>query len=59
MTSLVVTPAQSVGAIALIGILVAAACDRGIRTNGDSRLFRAVTAGLEAHVGSHILDSVA
>jgi hypothetical protein len=57
-TTLVVTPAQSALAITLMGVLVAVACHRGIRTNGDSRLFRAVTAGLEAHVATHILASV-
>jgi hypothetical protein len=57
-TRLVVTTAQSAGAIALMGVLVATACHRGIRTNGDSRLFRAVSAGLEAHVAAHILSSM-
>jgi hypothetical protein len=57
-TKLLVTPAQSAVAIALMGALVATACHSGIRTNGDSKLFRAVSAGLEAHVATHILASV-
>jgi hypothetical protein len=42
-----------------MGVLVATTCRRGIRTDGDSKLFRAVSAGLEAHVATHILASVA
>jgi hypothetical protein len=55
---LVVTPAQSVLAITLVGALVAAACVRGARTGGGSRLFRAVAAGLEAHTVTHVAASV-
>lgn len=53
-----VTPAQSVIAIALMGLLVAAACRQGSRTNGESRLYRAVLAGLEAHVATHVLAAL-
>jgi hypothetical protein len=34
------------------------ACHRVIRTTGDSKLFRAVSAGLEAQVATQILASV-
>jgi len=54
-----VTTAQSVIAIALVGLLVAGACAQGSRSNGESRLYRAVLAGLEAHVATHVLASVA
>ena len=54
----VVSPAQSVLAIALMGVLVGAACVRGARTRGRSRLYRAVLAGLEAHVVTHIATSI-
>ena len=54
----VVSPAQSVLAIALMGVLVGAACVRGARTHGKSRLYRAVLAGLEAHVVTHIATSI-
>jgi hypothetical protein len=57
-TRLLASPAQSAVAIALMCAPVAAACHRGILTNGDSKLFRAVTAGLEAHVATHILAPV-
>jgi hypothetical protein len=52
-----VTPVQSAAAISLVGALVAVACARGVRSDGGSRLFRAVLAGLEAHVGSHLAAS--
>ena len=55
---ILVTPAQSVIAITLMGLLVGGACIRGIQTNGKSRLYRAATAGLEAHVATHVLASV-
>jgi hypothetical protein len=54
---ILVTPGQSVLAIALVGALVAGACIQGVRTNGESRLYRAVLAGLEAHVVSHVAAS--
>ena len=45
-------------AIALMGVLVGAACVRGARTQGKSRLYRAMLAGLEAHVVTHIATSI-
>lgn len=54
-----ITPRQSWAAVGLMGILVGAACARGIRTDGDSALYRAVLAGLEAHVATHLLASAA
>lgn len=54
----VVSPAQSVLAIALMGVLVGAACVRGAHTQGKSRLYRAVLAGLEAHVVTHVATSI-
>ncbi|TFD81982.1 HXXEE domain-containing protein [Cryobacterium fucosi] len=56
---LLVTPSQSKLAIALMGVLVGAACVRGARTHGKSRLYRSVAAGLEAHVATHIAASIA
>ncbi|WDF35273.1 HXXEE domain-containing protein (plasmid) [Arthrobacter agilis] len=53
-----VSPAQSTLAIALMGLLVTGACTRGIHTSGDSRFFRLVLAGLEAHVLTHVVASV-
>ena len=55
---LLVTPAQSKLAIGLMGLLVGAACIRGARTRGRSRLYRYVAAGLEAHVATHIATSI-
>lgn len=52
------TPRQSWLAVTLMGALVAVACVRGARTGGRSRMYRAVTAGLEAHVISHIAATV-
>ncbi|TFD09540.1 HXXEE domain-containing protein [Cryobacterium sp. TMT1-66-1] len=54
----VVSPAQSVLAIAVMGVLVGAACVRGARSQGKSRLYRAVLGGLEAHVVTHVATSV-
>ncbi|WP_166791757.1 HXXEE domain-containing protein [Cryobacterium sp. Hh14] len=54
----VVSPTQSVLAIALMGVLVGVACVRGTRSQGKSRLYRAVLAGLEAHVVTHIATSI-
>ncbi|WP_420838722.1 HXXEE domain-containing protein [Cryobacterium flavum] len=54
----VVSPSQSVLAIALMGVLVGTACVRGSRTQGKSRLYRAVLAGLEAHVVTHVATSI-
>lgn len=41
-----------------MGILVAVACGRGVHTGGRSRMYRAVVAGLEAHVVTHLGASV-
>lgn len=48
---------QSWAAVGFMGVLVAAACLRGAQTGGGSRLYRAVVAGLEVHVGTHLLAS--
>lgn len=45
---------QSWAAVGLMGILISFACARGASTGGGSRLYRAVTAGLEAHVFTHL-----
>lgn len=45
-------------AVGAMGALVAFACIRGVRTRGRSPLYRAVVAGLEAHVWSHLAASV-
>ncbi|MBK0418253.1 HXXEE domain-containing protein [Leucobacter sp. CSA1] len=50
---------QSWVAVGLMGTLVAFACRRRHRTGGRSRLYRAVTAGLEGHVATHLLASAA
>ena len=55
---LLVTQAQSKLAVGLMGLLVGAACVRGAHTDGKSRLYRYVTAGLEAHVATHIATSI-
>jgi hypothetical protein len=49
---------QSWLAIGLMGVLVAVGCRRGAVANGHSRLYRAMVAGLQAHVGTHLLASV-
>ncbi|MCQ9129131.1 hypothetical protein HMPREF2651_10085 [Corynebacterium sp. HMSC063A05] len=54
-----ITPQQSWIAVGLMGILVAAACGRGVRSTGKSATYRAVVAGLEAHVVTHLGGSVA
>lgn len=51
-----VTGARSVFAVALMGVLVGAACLDGARR--ESALYRAVLAGLEAHVATHLLASL-
>lgn len=51
------TPRQSWVAVGLMGALVAYACARGSRSNGKSVLYRAVVAGLEAHVLTHLCSS--
>lgn len=50
---------QSWVAVGLMGVLVAAACRAGATRGGGSRLYRAVVAGLGAHVVSHVGASVA
>ena len=45
---------QSWAAVGLMGVLVGSACVRGAQTAGGSRLYRAVVAGLGAHVGTHL-----
>lgn len=57
--SLAMNHRQSVVSIGLVGMLVGVSCWRGARTGGESRLFRAVTAGLEGHVFTHVAASVA
>lgn len=49
---------QSWVAVGLMGVLVAAACRAGRGHGGRSRLYRAVVAGLEAHVATHVGASV-
>ncbi|WP_150462953.1 HXXEE domain-containing protein [Nesterenkonia ebinurensis] len=48
---------QSWAAVGLMGTLVGFACVRGARTEGRSQLYRAVTAGLEGHVFTHLAAS--
>lgn len=50
--------AQSWLAVGLMGVVVGAACLRGARTAGRSRAYRAVVAGLDAHVMTHVAASV-
>lgn len=49
---------QSWVAVGLMGVFVAAACRAGRRRGGRSGLYRAVVAGLEAHVSTHVGASV-
>lgn len=56
--TLAINHRQSATAIGLVGLVVGFSCWRGARTNGESRLFRAVTAGLEGHVFTHIAASL-
>ncbi|WP_311476614.1 HXXEE domain-containing protein [uncultured Gulosibacter sp.] len=49
---------QSWLAVGLMAVLVALACHRGAVSNGQSRFYRAMVAGLQAHVGTHLLASV-
>ncbi|MFC7848656.1 HXXEE domain-containing protein [Arthrobacter sp. NPDC057388] len=49
---------QSWTAVGLMGVLVGFACIRGAQTAGSSRLYRAVVAGLGAHVGMHVCATV-
>ena len=50
---------QSWLAVGLMGGLVAAVGVHGRRTQGRSRWYRAMVAGLEAHVGVHLAQSLA
>ncbi len=56
--SLRIDTRQSWAAVGLMGVLIAFLCSRGSRTEGESRLYRAAIAGLEAHVGTHLAGSV-
>lgn len=49
---------QSWLAVGLMGFVVALACRRGAVSNGHSRFYRAVVAGLHGHVVTHLLASV-
>lgn len=53
-----ISPRQSWIAVGLMGILVAAACGRGIQSDGRSAMYRAVVAGLEGHVVTHLVAPV-
>lgn len=53
-----ITPQQSWIAVGLMGILVAVACGRGVHTGGRPKMYRAVAAGPEAHVVTHLGASV-
>lgn len=48
------THAQSWAAVGMAGTVIATACIRGARTRGRSSLYRAVVAGLESHVATHV-----
>ncbi|WP_179129672.1 HXXEE domain-containing protein [Corynebacterium pacaense] len=48
---------QSWTAVGIMGAIVATACWRGYRTGGRSRMYRAVLAGLEGHVYTHLAAS--
>ncbi|HLR28914.1 MAG TPA: HXXEE domain-containing protein [Ruania sp.] len=48
---------QSWCAVGLMGVLVGAACLRGGRRGGQSRLYRLTVAGFEAHVATHVAAS--
>jgi len=52
-----VTHAQAGVAIGAMGVLVAVAARRGERTGGRDGLYQAVTAGLQAHVLTHVATS--
>lgn len=53
------TPAQSWATVGIMGLGIAVACIDGYRTEGRSKAYRAVVAGLGAHVFTHIAASVA
>ena len=48
---------QSWVAVGLMGVVVALACRAGVRSSGRSKWYRAVVAGLEGHVLTHVLAS--
>ena len=50
---------QSWTAVGLMGALVLVTCGLGVRSSGRSPVYRAVVAGLEAHVVSHLGASIA
>lgn len=45
---------EEAAAVGLMAPLVGLACLRGARTNGRSRFYRAIIAGLGAHAGTHL-----
>lgn len=53
------SPRQSWTAVGLMGVFVGAACIRGGITSGKSGLYRRTVAGLELHVASHLVSSLA
>ncbi len=53
------TTPQSWAAIGLMGVALAGICERGARTDGASRLYRATVAGLRGHVATHLLSAAA
>lgn len=57
--SLRMTTVQSAAAVGLMGGYLGVVCLRGARTHGRSRLYRYAVAGLEAHVFTHLLSSLA
>jgi hypothetical protein len=48
---------QSWVAVGLMGAIVALACHAGAKTEGRSKSYRAVVAGLEGHVATHLVAS--
>lgn len=54
-----ITQRQSWIAVGLMGTVVAVACGRGVHSAGKSAMYRAVVAGLEAHVVTHLGVSAA
>ncbi|MGO1592321.1 MAG: HXXEE domain-containing protein [Ancrocorticia sp.] len=50
---------QSWLAVGLMGVLVSFGCRSGRKAAGGSALYRAVVAGLEGHVATHLLASAA
>lgn len=50
---------QAKVAVGLMGVLVGFATYRGARSSGCSRLYQAVVAGLDSHIFTHLLASMA